>query len=376
MKTNLKILHTGDIHLGAAFSGLGTKGTRQRQRLREVLADIADAAQRESAQVLLLSGDTFDNLRPSPESLQAFHALVKKMSAAGIPVVMIAGTHDHWAGNEFLPKLQKDLGEMLVVLTPAKPVWVHAGLGVRFEGVSLLRQDEPAHPLASLRRASDFDGWQIGLAHAALDLGKARTVEARFTPAEIAATQLDYLALGHWHGRLDCSQGPVTAWYPGAPEMIALDETESGQVLLVQFAEGKPVQVTPLRVGKREWVRLEADIAQVAQVMAQARSQANPEAILDLTLAGLANPEQGLDQEALRAALAPDFFHVRIHDRTQVICPPEELDKYPETTALGRFIRNLKIQIEQADATRRPDLEKALQIGVAYLRGTEVRLWS
>jgi len=43
---------------------------------------------------------------------------------------------------------------------------------------------------------------------------------------------------------------------------------------------------------------------------------------------------------------------------------------------MGRFIRVLKAQIEQADPVQRVDLEKALQIGVAFLRGTEVRLWS
>ncbi|NTV53041.1 MAG: DNA repair exonuclease [Candidatus Firestonebacteria bacterium] len=376
MKNTLKILHTADLHLGAAFSGLGAKGTRQRQRLREVLNDLVETAVKESAQVLLLAGDTFDNLRPSPESLQAFQSLVRKTASAGIPLVMIAGTHDHWAGNEWLPKLQKDLGEALVVLSPQSPVWEHAGLQVRIQGVSLIRQDEPEHPLTALRRSAEFTGWQIGMAHAALDLGKARTTEARFTPREVAATDLDYLALGHWHGCLDCSQGRVTAWFPGAPEMIALDETESGPVLLVQFEENRPVQVSPLRLGKRVWLRLQAEVSQVAQVLEQAKTQANPEAILDLTLTGLAGAEQALDVEALKTLVAPDFFHVSIHDRTQVICSPEEMDKYPETTALGRFIRTLKAQIESADAAHRPDLEKALQIGVAYLRGTEVRLWS
>lgn len=376
MKNKLKILHTADIHLGAAFTGLGTRGTRQRQRLREVLNDIAETARREAAQVLLLAGDIFDNLRPSPESLEAFQALVGKMSAAGIPVIMIAGTHDHWAGNEIFPKLQQTLGPALAVLSPEKPVWENAGLGVRIQGVSLLRQDEPERPMTGLRRNPAFPGWQIGLVHAALDLGKTRTTEARFTSQEILATGLDYLALGHWHGCLECSQGQVTAWYPGAPEMIALDEAESGQVLLVELEEGKPVQVQPVRVGKRVWIRVEADISQAAQLWAQTKSQANSEAILDLTITGLANPELAVDQEALRAALAPDFFHVRIHDRTQVICSPEELDKYPETTVIGRYIRILKARIEQADAASRPDLEKALQMGIAYLRSPEARLWS
>ena len=376
MKTKIKILHTADVHLGAAFAGLGARGTRQRQRLREVLNDVVETAVRESAQLLFLAGDTFDNLRPSPESLQAFQFLVRKTASAGIPVVLIAGTHDHWAGNEIFPKLQHELGTALVVLSPENPVWEHAGMGVRIQGASLVRQDEPAHPLASLRRSADFSGWQIGMAHAALDLGKAGTTEARFTPQEVAATGLDYLALGHWHGCLDCSQGTVTAWYPGSPEMIALDEADSGKVLLVTLEEGKPVQVVPAQVGKRTWLRLEAEAPRAAQAVEQAKSQANPEAILDLTLTGLASAEQALDLEALKTALAPDFFYVRIHDRTAVICPPEELEKNPETTVIGRFIRILKAQIELADNVRRPDLEKALQIGVAYLRGTEVRLWS
>jgi DNA repair exonuclease SbcCD nuclease subunit len=375
-KAKLKLLHTADLHLGAAFSGLGSQGAQQRQRLREVLNDIADAAMNEAIQLVLIAGDTFDHLRPSPESLQAFCGFVRKMAQQNIPVVMIAGTHDHWAQNDVLPKLQKDFGESLAVLDPGNSIWENSSLGVRIQGISLVRQDEPEHPIALLQREAGYTGWQIGMVHAALDLGKSKSVEARFTLKEIGKTALDYIALGHWHGLKDCSQDSVTAWYSGAPEMIALDEAASGQVLLVQLEEGKPVSVLPRQVGKRSWIHRELEAVQVSVALEQLKKNADPDAVLDLTLTGLVTPEHSQSWENLRQDLAPLFFQVRIHDQTHLECSDEELEKYPETTALGRFIRLMQAEILNAGDARRAELEKALQLGVAYLRGTEVALWS
>ncbi len=376
MKNTLTLLHTADLHLGAAFSGLGPRGVQQRQRLREVLNDILDVVRQEKVQVVLLAGDTFDHGRPSPESITAFSTFVQQLYTLGVPVVLIAGTHDHWAQNDLFPKLQRALGEALVVLSPEEPVWTHTLLGLRVQGVSLVRQDEPEHPLSLIQRDSQFSGWQVGMAHAALDLGKAKTVEARFSLADIAATGMDYLALGHWHGQQEYSSGPVTAWYSGAPEMIALDETQSGQVLLVTLQDGQPVRVIPRQVGKRSWVHVDVESTSVDAVMEKVKNVVSPDTVLDLSLNGIIGPEQAPLKEDLERRLAPLFFYVRIHDRTRAEYSEDDLNQYPDSTALGRFIRLMQADIAGASEPRRSELQKALQLGVAYLRGTEVALWS
>ena len=50
---------------------------------------------------------------------------------------------------------------------------------------------------------------------------------------EIAASHLDYLALGHWHSSQQGRGGAMTYAYSGAPEPVALDQDRAGKVLLV-----------------------------------------------------------------------------------------------------------------------------------------------
>ncbi len=375
MKPNLKILHTADIHLGARFVGLGEKGAEQRRCLRDVLQEITHLALTSRVEAVLVAGDLFDNLSPSPESLAAVEQALSALSAGDIPLVAIAGTHDGLEKNRVWEQLVPAHPGRLILLTPEAPAWKNSSGSLVVQGVSLQNAGSPARPLADLRRTPD-PGWQVGVAHASLEIGQGSANEARFSPAEVEATDLDYLALGHWHGLRDCSQGRVTAWYSGPPEMIALDEAQAGQCLLVTLEEGRRPQVAPQRVGRRTLLTLTLEAAQLETLPERARSLADPNAVLELTLQGLLPAQAFIPLPELQKSLAAYFFHVRIKDQSVNEFSPRELERYPETTAIGRFVRLLLQEIERAEGQRRQDLQQALHLGLAMLQGREVRLWS
>jgi DNA repair protein SbcD/Mre11 len=375
MKPPLKLLHTADVHLGARFIGLGERGGEQRRQLRETLQAVADLAASLPADALLLAGDVFDSRTPSPESLAAFTQAMERIAQARVPAFMIAGTHDGLDGNQTLPRLAKAHAGTLTLLTPEHPTWSDPVKGLTVHGVSLLSGSAPERPLAKLRRTAAA-GWEVGLAHASLEQGQVAAGEARFTPSEVAATGLDYLALGHWHGTRDCSQGGVTAWYPGPPEMIATDEAQSGQVLVVTLEEGKRPQVAPQRVGKRTLVKLTLDVSQPTGARDQALAQADPDAMLELTLTGMLPAGEAFTVSDLRRDLASRFFHVRVKDQVVSELAAADLARFPETTALGRYLRLLQAEMARAQGQRLEDLRQALQLGLAMLEGREVGLWS
>ncbi len=375
MPSILKLLHTADIHLGAKFIGLGARGAEQRRRLCEAFQDAVRLALEERVDLFLLAGDTFDQVNPSPESLAAFQQGLRQLAANRIPAVTIAGTHDCLSPNRLLPRLEAESEGALVLLGPERPVWEAPGLPAALQGVSLEAADSPERPLAGLRRAAG-EGWRIGLAHAALEIGRRAEREARFSPEEVAATGLDYLALGHWHGVKDCSQGKVCAWYSGAPEMIALDETQSGSVLLVTLGEGQPVKVEPRKIGRRFTRSLTVAAQDSEAVTARALALADPNAVLELILTGLVTPATAPRPEQLESALTPHFFQVRVKDRTTLEVPAEELARYPETTVIGRFLRLVAAERQTASPERVRELDQALQLGLALLQGREVALWS
>ena len=74
------------------------------------------------------------------------------------------------------------------------------------------------------------------MVHGAIAIpGKTDRDEVVITTDEIAATNLDYLALGHWHSAQTGRAGTVTYAYAGAPEAVALDQDRAGKVLLVEL---------------------------------------------------------------------------------------------------------------------------------------------
>lgn len=374
MKPTVKLLHAADLHLGAKFVALGAKGAAQRQRLREAFLDLIQAALDENVAAVLLAGDTFDQTMPSRESQAVFALGVEKLAARKIPLLMIAGTHDHLEPNAFWGRLAQEQAGRVFLLTEEHPCWESPDRGLRVQGVSLLTSERPENPLCGLRRVPG-PLWQVGMAHGALDLGRQAGREACFTPDDIAATGLDYLALGHWHNMLDCSRGPVTAWYAGAPEMIALDETCSGSILIVTLQDGRPVQVDPRRIGKRKLLAIDLEAGPTPDLLERLQELADPEAVLLLNLTGMAKPDLNWDPEEIKAGLASCFFHIRIQDHTYPELAPQDLERFPETTLLGRYIRLLQAELAGADADRRRDLVLAQQLGCALLLGHEVKRW-
>src|SRR5690606_13884567 len=64
------------------------------------------------------------------------------------------------------------------------------------------------------------DGWYVVMGHGHYVGDVPPEKEMRSSPitaADIAATEADYVALGHWHVTTEVSEAGVAAWYPGSP---------------------------------------------------------------------------------------------------------------------------------------------------------------
>ena len=127
----------------------------------------------------------------------------------------------------------------------------------------------PHSPLKDLDVAGQRSkaAWQVGMVHGALAIpGKTDRDDVVITTDEIAASGLDYLALGHWHSAQQARAGSVTYAYAGAPEPIAVDQDRAGKVLSVQLEDtptGRNVTVTERSVGKTRFEKLDLDAAGV-----------------------------------------------------------------------------------------------------------------
>jgi exonuclease SbcD len=202
------------------------------------------------------------------------------------------------------------------------------------------------------------------------------------TTDEIAASHLDYLALGHWHSTTKGKAGRTVYAYSGAPEPVALDQDRAGNVLLVSLdaADGKKhVTVEERKVGRTRFERVQLDAATVGSqpgLVAKLAERADADLMLDVELIGVRPDELDVHVEEIESELADRFLKLRVRDRA-VSSLPEGPVASPETV-LGAFIRDLEAQIAEAEAAdgeeAAAELRDALRLGRLLLSGAEVTL--
>ena len=157
----------------------------------------------------------------------------------------------------------------------------------------------------------DGVAWHLGLLHASIAIeGKTDNDEVVITLDEIAASHLDYLALGHWHSTSKGKAGKTVYAYVGAPEPVALDQDRAGKVLLVSLDAGdgkKQVTIEERKVGKTRFERVELDAATVGSqpnLIAKLLERADPDLVLDAELIGVRPDELDLHVEEVETQLS------------------------------------------------------------------------
>jgi exonuclease SbcD len=388
----LRLIHTADVHLGARHNDLGEQASAQRERQFAAFKAAIDLAIAEKVDLFLIAGDLFDSNVQPRRSVERVAAELKRLVAAKIRTVIIPGTHDVFDRASIyraydLPGLAGNgAGEDFVtVLDPEHPSIHLASCNVVVHGRVFATKRAPQSPLKDLDATDDQSpaAWRIGMVHGAIAIpGKTDRDEVVITTEEIAATNLDYLALGHWHSAQAGKAGAVTYAYAGAPEAVALDQDRAGKVLLVELNErdgAKSVTVEERQVGKTRFERHDLDAsAQVSQpaLIESLRGLADPDLVLDVRLVGVRPDALDLDVEEIEAALAPSFLKVRVRD-TSLAALTEGALPSPDTIA-GAFIRDLEARIAELEAAgtdgEAAEQRDVLRLGRLLLAGHEVSL--
>ena len=278
-------LHTGDWHVGRAIRG--------RSRIDEhaaVLREIAEVADAESVDAVLVAGDLFDTAAPTPESERTVYGALLALAAGGTrPVLVIGGNHDSPARLEAVApvfaahgvhivarptrpadggvvSIDTDGGRLRVALLPFPSQRVAATV----DDLMARRADEHTSNYAG-RVARMLDGVSapfdegeavnVVLAHLMVMGGTmgggergAHTVFEYWVPATAFPATAHYVGLGHLHRpqRLDA---PSPVHYAGSPLQLDFGETANEPSVNVVTAEpGRPgvdVRPVPLSSGRR-----------------------------------------------------------------------------------------------------------------------------
>jgi DNA repair protein SbcD/Mre11 len=387
----LRILHTADVHLGARHADLGEQASAQRERQFSAFKATIDLAIESRVDLLLIAGDLFDSNTQPRRSVERVAAELRRLADARIRTVIVPGTHDvHDRSSIYraydLPALA-GVGpddDWVTVLDPDRSDVHLPACDVVVHGPCFATKRAPHSPLRDLDVRGDTRAtWHVGLLHAALSIpGRTDGDEVVVTKEEIAATNLDYLALGHWHSVQQGKAGDVVWAYAGAPEPVALDQDRAGNVLEVTLEEAggkRRVQVTERTVGRTRFERLELDAGTLDSqpaLVEQLLARADPDLVLDVRLVGVRPDTLDLDVGEVESQLRPKFLKVRVRDAsmpalTEGVLPP------PDTIS-GAFIRDVEARIAELEAGDRgaeaAELRDVLRLGRLLLAGHEVAL--
>jgi DNA repair protein SbcD/Mre11 len=387
----LKLIHTADVHLGARHDDLGEQAATQRERQFAAFRATVDLAIAEKVDVMLIAGDLFDSNVQPRRSVERVAAELKRMADAKIRTVIIPGTHDVYDRSSIyrahdLKALagSTPADDLVTVLTPDLPdIHLKACDAVVFASVFDTKR-APRSPLAGLSAANDPRAtWRIGMVHGAIAIpGRTDGDDVVVTREEIAATGLDYLALGHWHSGQQAKSGSVSYAYSGAPEPVALDQDRAGKVLLVALddsAGAKSVTVEERQVGRTRFEKLELDAATIRsqpELARQLTARADPDLVLDVRLVGVRPDDLDVNPDELETQLRTSFLKVRVRD---VSMPALTEGALPSAeTIVGAFIRDVEGRIAGLEAKQQAaeaaELRDVLRLGRLLLAGHEVTL--
>ena len=358
-----RILHTADWQIGKPYRWIddGQKQARLQQERVEVVGRIAEIVRQEAVDAVLVAGDLFDSSTVPAATVMEVLEVVGSMSC---PVLVIPGNHDHggvggiWR-REDLQRQMQDRAPNLQLLLASEPVLV---AGITVLPCPLLRQHESRNPLLWLEQLDwqtlDSSAPRVVLAHGSVQGFGGDDSVNRLALDRLPSDELDYVALGDWHGLMSVDR---QAWYPGTPEPDRFPngpDDQRSQVLLVDLDRGLPAEVKPHPTGRFQWHRItmtlngDGDLARLEQRLSDCIGRRVGRDLLRLELNGQLGWSAHQTLQNRVEDLRQQLLHLRLRG---------ELHRLPTVLERDQFLDGLESPLVSAIAR---DLQEELEQGI------------
>jgi len=209
----MRFVHAADVHLGKPFGNFDedTRASLKTARL-ETLKAIGALAVDHGADFVVIAGDTFD--AEAPPSRLVKRALDAMAAFPDLTWVWLPGNHDSLAAVDLWERLERDKPDNVILATSPQVVEIGTDVAILPAPPSV---KAPGYDLTEwMDTAETGVRMRIGLAHGGVtDFGSEDGGLATIPPDRAETSNLDYLALGDWHGQMRVTS---RTWYAGAPE--------------------------------------------------------------------------------------------------------------------------------------------------------------
>lgn len=357
--STIKMLHAADLHLDSPFDGLPeAKAAQRRIEQRELLGRIADLARDNQVDLVLLAGDLLDSDSAYGETAEE---LVRTLAAIPAEVIISPGNHDYYSNRSPYNRLHFTSN-------------VHIFTKNEIECIEMPELCTRVYGAAFTDKYSEglLNGFSVEKKPNTVDImcihgevGKA----SQYNPIsedEIAASNLDYIALGHIHQGSGLKKAGNT-WYswPGCPEGRGFDELGEKCVSLVAIIDGV-CRIMPASVSSRKYEMLSVSLndEDALKAIEDALPDETKNDIYRIILRG--ETDTAPDVSTLKDELEDRFFSLQLRDET--VLRRDIWEKAGEDSLRGLFLQKLRAMLESStDENEKEKIVQAARWGLAAL---------
>jgi len=333
---------------------------RRRADQRETFARIVDLAVKppERADLLLLTGDTFDSAQPSPRDVTFVRNQLQRLAEVGVKVFGIPGNHDPWSDRGFWAKAGIPFTRFFH--SPCLEREELRGLGICMWAIAPDASNPSRNQLAELSVPGDT-GISLLLYHGSwLNFGSETADFHPFSTDEIRRLPFSYAAIGHYHAARRIEG--ASAAYPGSPEAIGFSKNDTGDrhVVVGTIADGKTT-IEFRKVNIVSHVSEEFDCTDESYESLRRKIEAvlSPSCYVRVQLTGRPSADVVAGLERLKEELSDVCAYLQIDSHFVNVA-----DMPADNVYLKRFLDKMKGRIEQAADDKKPLLSKALELGI------------
>ena len=271
----MKILHTGDWHLGKRFYNISLE-----EDFEFIVDQVKTAIVEKNPDTIILAGDIYDRAAPPKEAMTLFNSFCEFVKSSGKNLIIIAGNHDSRAlieglgtlapSNTFLVRGKLTNDEKPIILEDEHGKVAISGLPFAYEYEAKDVFDDPEintpedvikAQINSTKKYIEKDMRWVVVAHTFVGSSAKETQGERpisfVGGVENVSHELfegaDYVALGHIHKPQKIKKDTIR--YAGAPLAFGFDEHEEKSMALIDLGKKGDVLIETIPFKPKRKVR-------------------------------------------------------------------------------------------------------------------------
>ena len=352
----MKIIHTSDVHLDSPLTSR-LSPEKSRERKRELILSfrrITEDAVRIGASAVIIAGDLFDSESASQRTVDTVLGFIE--AARDVAFLYLPGNHE----KDRVISIARRIPDNLMIFGED---WTYFKLGeVTVAGRS--RTEKNMFSTLTLNPS----GFNIAVLHG--EISDSSDSEGKIGLKEVGSTDIDYLALGHYHSYSERKAGNrCSLVYSGTPEGRGFDETGRKGYVIID-TEGKPeyrfvsrsgrtLHILPVDVGGTESeLEIEGRVGAALSVIP-------PCDMVRVVLGGEHEPYLRRDTDTLLARFEKNHYYLEIKDESRLRISSEDYKN--DKSLKGEFIR---LVLSREDLSEE-DKAKIIECGIRALAGEE-----